>query len=86
VLDIYRLENGAYPTAEQGLQALVTAPAGSKTWNGPYLDKASALSDPWNNPYRYRVPGERSKRGYDLFSYGADNAEGGEGENRDIWS
>ncbi len=85
VLDIYRLENGAYPTDEQGLQALVTKPDNAKTWNGPYLDKESALTDPWNNPYRYRVPGQRSSRGYDLYSFGADNAEGGEGENSDIW-
>lgn len=85
VLDIYRLENGAYPTEEQGLKALVTAPASVTTWNGPYLDKESALTDPWNNPYRYKVPGARSKRGYDLFSYGADNAAGGEGEDSDVW-
>ena len=85
VLDIYRLENGAYPTSEQGLKALVTKPADAKTWNGPYLDKESALTDPWNNAYRYRVPGQRSSRGYDLYSYGADNAEGGEGEESDVW-
>ena len=85
VLDIYRLENGAYPTEEQGLQALVTAPANMASWNGPYLDKESALTDPWNNPYRYSVPGKRSARGYDLYTFGADNAEGGEGEDRDIW-
>lgn len=85
VLDIYRLENGAYPSGEQGLKALVTAPPNMASWNGPYLDKESALTDPWNNPYRYKVPGTHSARGYDLYTYGADNAEGGEGEDQDIW-
>lgn len=84
ILDIYRLDNGAYPTGEQGLEALVSQPAGIETWNGPYINKPGAIIDPWNNPYRYDAPGKQSARGFDLYSFGADNAEGGEGENRDI--
>ena len=82
-LDIYRLENGAYPTQAQGLEALLTKPdAAPVTWNGPYIDKPEALNDPWGNPYHYVRPG--ADRSFDLFSYGADNLEGGEGEDADI--
>lgn len=82
-LDIYRLENGTYPTEDQGLQALVDRPdSAPDSWNGPYIDKPEALNDPWGNPYRYTVAG--GGRRIDLFSFGADNAEGGEGENADI--
>lgn len=82
-LDIYKLENGSYPSEEQGLEALVAKPdSAPPTWNGPYIDKPEALMDPWGNPYHYRQPGADGP--YDLFSLGADNAEGGEGEDADI--
>jgi general secretion pathway protein G len=64
------------------LEDLVENRANSPAWDGPYL-KSSQLKDPWGNPYQYRRPG-RNKRDYDLFSYGADGQEGGEGENADI--
>jgi general secretion pathway protein G len=83
-LDLYRLEVGRYPSESEGLEALVTEPAGATTWNGPYLRKKEALLDPWGRPYIYRAPGEYGD--YDLYSLGADNTEGGEGENRDITS
>lgn len=82
-LEIYRLDVGAYPTQAQGLQALVTRPAEARRWNGPYLKGDSAPLDPWGRPYVYRVPGSNG-RDYDLYSLGADGAEGGEGENADV--
>ncbi|MEE9250389.1 MAG: type II secretion system major pseudopilin GspG [Alphaproteobacteria bacterium] len=81
-LDLYRLEVGHYPSAEQGLEALVTQPPGVDSWNGPYIKKWEMLIDPWGDPYHYRFPGEHGD--FDLFSLGADGAEGGEGEDQDI--
>ncbi len=82
-LDLYRLELGRYPSAEEGLGALVQAPPGREAqWNGPYLKKKVVPKDPWGSDYHYRSPGEQSI--YDLFSLGADNAAGGEGEDSDI--
>lgn len=83
-LDLYRLELGRYPDTGKGLSALVAAPSGSEYWNGPYLRESSVPLDPWGNPYHYRFPGRDGR--YELFSLGADNAEGGDGENADITS
>lgn len=80
-LDLYKLEVGAYPA---DLEALVQAPSGAEGWNGPYLKKSVIPKDPWGNDYVYRFPGEHGP--YDLSSLGADNAEGGEGENADVVS
>ena len=83
-LDTYRLDVGRYPTTEEGLAALMTAPpsAGVK-WNGPYLKKAVPL-DPWGNAYQYRAPGARAE--YEVLSLGKDGQPGGTGENADITS
>ena len=83
-LDMYRLEIGRYPSAEEGLVALVEKPMGLELWNGPYLQKRLLPKDPWGQDYRYRVPGENGA--YDLFSLGADNTQGGSGENIDVAS
>src|SRR6185436_11684340 len=83
-LDLYKLETGRYPSSSEGLQALVTAPAGATNWNGPYWKKSSIPKDPWGNDYRYTSPG--SKGAYDILSLGADGKEGGEGTNKDISS
>ncbi len=81
-LDQYRLDVGSYPS--QGLEALIRNP-GAANWNGPYLKKPAIPNDPWGNPFRYKCcPGDQGD--YDLWSYGADNAAGGEGENADIAS
>jgi len=80
-LDMYRLDVGSYPTSDQGLGALVNNP-GSNSWNGPYLSKNAVPTDPWNNEYHYRMPGEHGN--FDLYSYGLDNRQGGEGEAKDI--
>ncbi len=79
-LDLYALDNGSYPTTEQGLSALVTKPNAApvpENWRGPYLKKGIP-KDPWGRPYLYRYPGERNQEDYDLYSYGADGVEGGE--------
>lgn len=83
-LDVYRLETGAYPTTAQGLALLVEKPAGLEGWSGPYLRKPVLPKDPWGREYRYRSPGEHGP--YDLYTLGADDAEGGEGENVDVAS
>jgi general secretion pathway protein G len=81
-LDAYRLDVGNYPTSEQGLQVLTTAPSGSEgKWRGPYLEK-KVPNDPWGRPYIYRSPGERSE--YDLSSYGKDGQPGGTDDNTDV--
>jgi len=81
-LDVYRLDNGAYPDQQSGLNALIEAPqTANEKWKGPYLKK-TIPNDPWDNPYVYRAPGENAE--YDLISYGADGRPGGAGDNADI--
>ena len=83
-LDLFKLEIGRYPTSQEGLQALISAPAGVTNWNGPYWKKSTLPKDPWGNEYRYSAPGQHGP--YDIMSYGADGKEGGEGANKDIMS
>ncbi len=80
-LDLYRLDVGHYPSTSEGIGALVAPPSAAGRWNGPYVKKRESLIDPWGETYEYRSPGRHG--GYDLFSLGADKAEGGEGEDRD---
>lgn len=81
-LDLYKLDMGGYPSSDQGLEALVTAPSGAEGWHGPYLAKPVLPVDPWNHPYHYASPGQHGD--YDLYSLGSDNQEGGEGEAQDV--
>ncbi|WP_129127261.1 type II secretion system major pseudopilin GspG [Geomonas oryzae] len=89
-LKLYKLDSGVFPTTEQGLQALVTKPTTGKVPNNyraeGYLENKNIPKDPWGNDYVYLSPGEHGD--YDLSSYGADGARGGEGKNADIesWS
>ena len=83
-LDSFRLDTGRYPTTSEGLEALVNPLPGIQEWVGPYLKKSEIPLDPWKNPYIYESPGVHGE--YDLYSYGKDNAEGGDGEDRDIVS
>ena len=73
-LDLFELDNGRYPTTEEGLNALRIKPPDATNWNGPYL-KRDAL-DPWGHPYRYRYPGAQNPADYDLSSLGPDGSEG----------
>ena len=85
-LKLYKLDNGSYPTTEQGLQALVEPPATGnipKNWRkGGYLEKGKVPKDPWGNDFIYLSPGIHDD--FDLLAYGADGAAGGEDENADI--
>jgi len=81
VLDAFRLDVGRYPTNDEGLQSLRARPGSLERWDGPYLKKDVPM-DPWQRPYVYRFPGQHGD--YDLYSFGADGQEGGEGENADV--
>ena len=83
-LKMYRLDNQRYPTAEQGLQALLTKPTSGPIPNNwkPYLDKLP--NDPWGRPYQYLSPGIKGE--IDVMSFGADGQSGGEGKDADIGS
>jgi len=83
-LDLYRLDAGHYPSQGEGIDALITAPGGNTSWTGPYLQNAKGLSDPWGEKYVYRIPGQHGE--YDLYSLGANKAEGGDGEDQDVTS
>lgn len=89
-LKLYNLDNGYYPSTEQGLEALVELPNSGqlpRSWReGGYLEKGRVPQDPWGNEYIYLSPGEHGD--FDLLSYGADGQSGGEGKNEDIgnWS
>ncbi len=83
-LKLYKLDNRRYPSAEQGLQALVTKPAAAPVpdnWKS-YLDKLPV--DPWGKPYQYVTPGLKGE--VDVMSFGADGISGGEGFDADIGS
>ena len=81
-MKLLRLDAGRYPNNQEGLNALVTQPQAMPNWRGPYLPNASALTDPWGQPYRYGNPGKHGE--IDIYSYGSDNAEGGDGEAKDL--
>lgn len=85
-IKMYKLDNGFFPTTEQGLEALVTEPQSEplpKSWKkGGYLAKNKVPLDPWKNEYVYLSPGANDD--FDISSYGADKAVGGEDENKDI--
>lgn len=89
-LESYKLDNGSYPSTEQGLQALVEAPTTGKLptkWRtGGYLAKGKVPKDPWGNDYIYLCPGAHGD--FDILSYGGDGQPGGEGDDADItnWS
>lgn len=84
-LKLYKVDNQRFPTAEQGLQALVQRPTAGPApanWKGPYLEKLP--NDPWGSPYQYLNPGVQAE--VDVMSFGADSQSGGEGKNADIGS
>ena len=75
-LDLYHMDTGTYPSAEQGLQALIAAPSGGpSSWNGPYLKKKKVPKDPWGREYSYVFPGKNNADGFDLSSLGQDGIE-----------
>jgi general secretion pathway protein G len=86
-LDAYRLDNGRYPSTEQGLNALWEKPTidPPANWRAPYLRKPVPV-DPWGRPYVFLFPGQVNTQGYDLLTYGQDGKPGGDGEDADILS
>jgi general secretion pathway protein G len=81
-LELYYLDNGAYPSEQTGLGSLMVKPAEARRWNGPYLKKAEGLVDPWGQPYGYKL--QAGAKAFVIVSLGADGAVGGEGDNADI--
>ena len=85
-LSLYKLDNGSYPTTEQGLQALIEAPSVGqlpRAWRkGGYLDKGKVPKDPWEGDFIYLSPGLNGE--FDLMSYGDDGEPGGEGKDADV--
>jgi general secretion pathway protein G len=71
-LKLYELDNGSFPSSEEGLNALINKPSSSRNWNGPYLEKKAI--DPWGREYKYKSPGEH-RTDYDLYSLGKDGTE-----------
>jgi general secretion pathway protein G len=84
VLDLYKLDVGNYPTTEQGLAALVTAPPGVSNWHGPYVKGDKPPQDPWQHPFVYRSPSERQGHDYDVCSLGETGQAGGTGDQAPI--
>ena len=80
-LDLFLLDTGHYPSEQEGLAILVEKPAAGE-WHGPYLKSKRVPLDPWGRHYIYRFPGQHGD--YDLYTFGADNAPGGTGENQDV--
>jgi general secretion pathway protein G len=87
-LKLYRLDNGRYPTTEQGLQALIAKPTleplPSNWKQGGYIERSSVPVDPWGEPYKFLNPGLKGE--IDVFSLGRDKTNGGEGPDADIGS
>ena len=81
-MELYKLDAGRYPTPEEGLAALVKAPASDPAWNGPYIADAAALNDPWGKPYQFKAPGDHGE--VDVWSDGSDGQPGGTGEAKDV--
>ncbi|MGA2038548.1 MAG: type II secretion system major pseudopilin GspG [Bryobacteraceae bacterium] len=83
-LGTYKLDNGNFPTTEQGLAALRVKPADAAEWNGPYIPQ-EIPKDPWGHDYIYKFPGDHGDEP-DIISYGADGQPGGDGINADVVS
>jgi general secretion pathway protein G len=80
-IELFKLDVGRFPNAQESLDALVSRPGSANGWNGPYLKKGLP-KDPWDRPYQYRFPGQHGE--FDIFSLGADGNPGGDGENADV--
>lgn len=76
-LDAFEIDNGRFPSSEEGLGALLEQPTNATNWQGPYLKRGMPV-DPWGNAYVYVYPGSHTTNGYDLYSYGPDGREGGD--------
>lgn len=82
-VQLFYVDLGRYPTDDEGLAVLLRAPANAPDWQGPYLESAEALEDPWGRDYLYQVPGQEG-RPFEVLSFGRDGVEGGTGEDADV--
>ena len=82
VLQLFRFDTSRYPTADEGLDALIHNPGDLKGWKGPYLQRPLLPTDPWGRLYTYRCSPQNGT--YDLISYGQDGSPGGQGADEDI--
>ncbi|MGI9385626.1 MAG: type II secretion system major pseudopilin GspG [Methyloligellaceae bacterium] len=83
-LQLFKLDTGRYPKTHEGIAVLVKNSGGDRNWNGPYLEGGKVPRDPWGNAFRYRYPGRHAE--FDIYSFGADNRQGGDGEDKDVTS
>lgn len=81
-MDLFLLDVGRYPTEREGLSALIQTNGRITGWRGPYLGEDALPTDPWGRPFRYDIT--RDGQSFRIFTYGADDQPGGEGENADI--
>jgi general secretion pathway protein G len=75
-LDVFEVDNGRFPSSDEGLRVLVDRPNDLDNWHGPYVDRQQIAGDPWGNVFQYRFPGQHNPDGYDLYSFGPDGREG----------
>jgi general secretion pathway protein G len=75
-LALYEMHNGSFPTSDQGLQALISAPANAHNWRGPYMESPRIKTDPWGTPYLYKYPGDKMPHSFDLSSAGPNKVHG----------
>lgn len=80
-IDMFAIDNGRYPTSQEGLNSLINAPSAAKSWSGPYLKGGILPIDPWGNSFLYELTPSGQ---YLLKTLGADGKEGGEGDNEDF--
>lgn len=83
-VSLFEYDVGRVPTQQEGLQALVTAPAGVAGWAGPYLSRDAIPVDPWGTPYVFELEANTGR--FRIISYGADGVKGGDGNNKDLSS
>jgi general secretion pathway protein G len=81
-VNFFQIDLGRAPTEQEGLEVLLQRPPNEPKWDGPYIQKADSLVDPWGHLYQYKHPG--AHREIEIFSLGSDNKEGGEGDARDV--
>ena len=76
-IDTFEIDNGRFPTSQEGLRVLFERPSDAQNWRGPYI-KRGVPKDPWGNEYIYEYPGRYNENGYDLYSMGPDMRQGSE--------
>lgn len=79
---LFYIDTGRYPAETEGLSVLMTAPPGETNWDGPYIESADGLTDPWGRDFVYVIPG--AVKDFDIVSLGRDGQQGGDGEDEDI--